>query len=167
MDISPKRPELLINNPVGLEAPLAILPLPAGSLHRVGNIVAHAGAWSPDGEKISFANGHDLYITNSDGSESRKLVNVDGVAYGLRWSPDGKVLRFSLHDSKKAASSSLWEVRADGTGLHPLLPGWNNPPAECCGNWAPDGKYFVFASTRNGKTNIWARREGKELFRRK
>jgi Tol biopolymer transport system component len=40
-----------------------------------------------------------------------------------------------------------------------LLPGWNQPPAECCGNWTPDGKYFVFQATRNGKTEIWAIQE--------
>jgi len=168
MDISPKRAELLIDNPVGLEAeaPLNILPLPVGSPHRVGSIVAaHAGAWSPDGEKIAFANGGDLHIANSDGSESRKLVHVDGVPGGIRWSPDGKVLRFTLGDPKKAALS-LWEVRADGTGLHPLLPGWNNPPAECCGNWTPDGRYYVFRSTRNGRTNVWSIREASGLFRK-
>jgi Tol biopolymer transport system component len=45
-----------------------------------------------------------------------------------------------------------------------LLPGWNQPPAECCGNWTPDGKYFVFQATRNGKTEIWAIRERNGLL---
>jgi Tol biopolymer transport system component len=59
---------------------------------------------------------------------------------------------------------SIWEVSANGTGLHPLLPGWNQPPAECCGNWSPDGKYFVFQSTFNRKTEIWETREGRGLL---
>jgi len=47
-------------------------------------------------------------------------------------------------------------VASEGTGLHPLLKGWNNPPAECCGNWTPDGRRFVFQATRDGKTEIWS-----------
>ena len=36
------------------------------------------------------------------------------------------------------------------------MPGWSNPPQECCGNWTPDGKYFIFQSDHDGKTQIWA-----------
>jgi len=68
-------------------------------------------------------------------------------------------LRFTVEDLK-AGSQSLWEVASDGTGLHPLLPGWSNPPSECCGNWTPDGNYFVFESQRIANTmNLWAIRE--------
>jgi Tol biopolymer transport system component len=59
----------------------------------------------------------------------------------------------------RTGALSIWEVSADGTRLHPLHPDWNRPPAECCGNWSPDGKYFVFQATRKGKTEIWAIRE--------
>jgi eukaryotic-like serine/threonine-protein kinase len=167
LDISPKRPELLIASSLGLEAEqsLTILPLPVGSAHRVGNLLAHGGAWSPDGEKIAYANGHDLYIANSNGTESRKLIHVDGVPWLIRWSPDGRFLRFTLADPK-SSTSSLWEARADGTSLRPLLAGWNNPPAECCGNWTPDGRYYVFQSTRDGRTNIWSLQEAAGVFRK-
>jgi Tol biopolymer transport system component len=47
-----------------------------------------------------------------------------------------------------------------------MLPGWNKPAAECCGNWTPDGKYFVFQSRRNGAINLWAICEETELFRK-
>jgi Tol biopolymer transport system component len=62
--------------------------------------------------------------------------------------------------------TSLWEVSADGKNLHPLLSGWNNPSAECCGSWTPDGKYFLFQSQRGGTSNIWAIREERNLFRK-
>jgi len=55
-------------------------------------------------------------------------------------------------------------MAADGSNLHLLLPGWNNPPDECCGNWTSDGKYYVFQSTRNQSTQIWALREPDGLF---
>lgn len=43
-----------------------------------------------------------------------------------RVGPAGHRLRFSVLEPKTQASS-LWEVSADGSNLHPLLPGWNNP----------------------------------------
>jgi Tol biopolymer transport system component len=57
-------------------------------------------------------------------------------------------------------------VRDDGSGLHPLLAGWNNSPTECCGSWTRDGRYFVFQSTRNFRSDIWAIREKPTLFRK-
>ena len=64
--------------------------------------------------------------------------------------------------------SSLWEVASDGTGLRPLLPGWSNPPSECCGNWTPDGNYFVFETDHGAKTTtLWAIREKSGLLRRR
>jgi Tol biopolymer transport system component len=55
----------------------------------------------------------------------------------------------------------LWEASADGSNLHSLLPGWSQPASECCGNWTPDGAWYVFQSTHenSGHSQIWALRE--------
>jgi len=63
-------------------------------------------------------------------------------------------------------TTSLWEVSIDGKNARPLLPDWNRPPAECCGNWTPDGRYFVFSSTRNGRDDIWVLHEKAPLLRK-
>jgi Tol biopolymer transport system component len=76
-----------------------------------------------------------------------------------RWSPDGKRLRFTVEDSA-TASSALWEVRADGLGAHLLLPGWNKPSVECCGEWSRDGRYYVFQTGTFAHSDIWAVAEG-------
>src|SRR5207244_12348755 len=93
----------------------------------------------------------------------KKLVTASGLPVWPRYSPDGTRLRFTVIDFK-SSSASLWEVSADGSHLRALLPGWNSPPAECCGTWTPDGKYFVFQSTRNNRTDIWAIREETGFF---
>src|SRR5262249_34358643 len=118
----------------------------------------------PDGERIVYASGRVLYLVKSDGTGSRQLVTVNGTPSWIRWSPEGHSLRFTVSDPQTKATS-LWEVESDGTGLHPLLSGWNNPPAECCGAWTGDGKYFVFQSTHNFRSDIWAIREKPGLFR--
>jgi Tol biopolymer transport system component len=61
---------------------------------------------------------------------------------------------------------SLWEVSADGRNPHPLLVGWNIRPGDCCGNWTPDGRYFIFQSDRGGIPNIYAIREENGVFRK-
>ena len=162
--ISPDGSELLEGTGFG-EGPLWVTPTLAGSRHRLGDLTTNQATWSPDGQRIVYGKGDGLYMAKSDGAESRKLVTVSGTAEWLRWSPDQAKLRFTLRDIN-TQTSSLWEVSPDGSRLHPLLPGWNNPPSECCGSWTPDGKYFVFQSARNGRTDIWAIREKGGLLRR-
>jgi serine/threonine protein kinase/Tol biopolymer transport system component len=163
-DISPNGSELLIGQfDFPRDVPIYILPLPAGLPRRVGDILAHDASWSPNGQQIVYAHSNELYLAKPDGSESRRLVTLAGPPYWIRWSPDGKVLRFTVEDWKTDAYA-LWEVATDGTGLRPLLPGWSSPPAECCGNWTPDENYFVFQSDRT--TDLWAIREKSGFLRK-
>lgn len=67
-------------------------------------------------------------------------------------------------EAAKTGLPTLWEVSVDGSQLRRLLPGWNDPPSECCGSWTPDGKHYVFQATRRGGTHIWALRERGGLF---
>src|SRR5215831_10181161 len=158
-DLSWKRSELLlIDSGFIIDEPIWIVPLPGGAAHPIGDIVGHDATWAPDGQHITFGKGSEIYIAHVDGSSSRRLLATDGIPWMFRWSPDGRVLRFTVQDSK-ANTSSLWEVSADGTNPHPLLKDWNATPAECCGNWSADGNYFVFQSWRNGRADIWIMRE--------
>jgi Tol biopolymer transport system component len=165
--LSPNRTELLVGSlePPAGEMPLWVLSLPSGAPRRLGDLRAHDAAWSPDGTRIVYANGQDLYLCHNDGSGSSKLVTGTAKAWWPRWSPDGNQLRFTLGDSR-AGPTSLWEVAVDGSHLHPLLPRWNDPAGECCGDWTADGRYFVFSSSRGGTSNIWAIRESEGLLRR-
>jgi len=140
------------------EQPLWIVPTLGGSSRRVPNVLAHDATWMPDGQGLLIANGNDLTEVGADGSDPHKLITVPGLAFWLRWSPDGRHLRFTLRDAGRQ-TSELWEVAADGTHLHPLLPDWNHPAAECCGNWTSDGADFVFESWRNGHSQIWVLRK--------
>lgn len=166
LDLSPNGSELLVLSRGVVERTLWVLPVLSDVPRRVGNVISHDATWSLDGQHIVYANGSALYLAKSDGTESRKLVTVPGTPYWPRWSPDGSRLRFTVRNGNLSSSNSLWEVSADGSNSHPLLPGWNEPADECCGNWTVDGRYFVFQSTRHGATSIWARRERAGLLRR-
>ena len=154
--VSPDGATLLVADEVGQTAfrgPLWEVPVLGGSPRRLGEAAGQAAAWSPDGQRIVYADGHDLFLAKSDGSEAHKLVTARDQAYYPAWSPDGTVIRFNLGVvGALTPTGRLYQVSADGTNLHPMLPNWHNPPAECCGQWTPDGRYFVFQS----QGNIWA-----------
>ncbi|MGP8253297.1 MAG: winged helix-turn-helix domain-containing protein [Terracidiphilus sp.] len=142
------------------EQPLWIVPTLGGDARRVPNVLAHDATWMPDGQRLLVASGNDLTVAGTDGSDPHRLLNVQGMAFWLRWSPDGKRVRFTVRDSKRQ-TAELWEANADGSNLHPLLPGWSQPASECCGSWTPDGNYYVFQSSHDGSghSQIWALRE--------
>jgi Tol biopolymer transport system component/DNA-binding winged helix-turn-helix (wHTH) protein len=166
-DISPDGSKLLLRNHLatGAEQALWIVSTIGGEARRIPGILAHDATWMPDGQRILYASGNDLFTAREDGTESRKFVTVPGRAFWLRWSPDGSVLRFTLLNSQNH-TTALWEISSRGGDAHPLLPGWNTPPAECCGSWTADGRYFVFQSTRDGDSNLWQIDDRPGLFSR-
>ena len=166
-DILPSRSELLVRTGeegVEPESALWVLPVPGGSPRRLGDIVAHAATWTPDGRHIIYGNGSTLYVCNVDGTESHKLVTVAGVPFGLRVSPDGNLLRFSVEDPAQH-TSSLWEVAADGRASS-FAVGLEQAPKESAPIWTLDGKYFFFQSGRANGQDIWAIRERKSIASR-
>ncbi len=167
-DFFPGRSELLIKGVAegsDTESPMWILPLPAGSLRSVGNIMAHAATWAPDGQHIVYATKSSLNICDADGSDSHLLLQVSGVAFAPRFSPDGRHLRFTLRDTT-LRTSSLWEVTADGKNLRAVLPDWNRPAQEFGGTWTRDQEYFLFEAVRDHAQNIWTVREDASWFRK-
>ena len=163
-DISPSHSELLASSYMGFSQefgwPLWLVPLPAGAPRRVGNILMSCAAWSPDGSEIAYVTGRILYRAQRDGNNPKRIASLPGTAFWLRWSPDGSRLRMTIGNPLgRTGVLTLWEVSANGASSRAFLPDWNQPPSACCGNWTPDGKYFVFQATRDGKTEIWATRE--------
>jgi len=162
--VSPDGATLLVADEVGQTAfhgPLWGVPVLGGSPRRLGEAAGQAAAWSPDGQRMVYADGHDLFLAKSDGSEPRKLVSAPDQAYYPAWSPDGTVIRFNVGAvGASTPTGPLYQVSVNGTNLHPLVPDWHTPPDECCGQWTPDGRYFVFQS----QGNIWALAEKRNIL---
>jgi Tol biopolymer transport system component len=158
-DVSSENSELL----VAWGSHLWAIPMPAGSPRLLADASAQDASWMPDG-KLLYSKGNDVFLANHNGSNSRKVLTAPDPVYGMSFSPDGSRIRFAVAEPNNTAD--LWEARADGSGMHPLLPGWNNPPAECCGRWTPDGKYYVFESVRDGASNIWIMADRAEWWRK-
>ena len=164
--LSPDGSKLIVRSHLQAEPeqPLWIVPTLGGDARRLPHVLAHDATWMPDGRRLLIANGNELTVVAADGSEPHRLLTTSGSAFWLRWSPDGRQLRFTLRDPKRQ-TSELWEVASDGSNPHPLFPGWSQPASECCGSWTSDGDDFVFESWHNGRSEIWVRPERAWMLR--
>lgn len=160
--ISPDGSELLVGTFHG-PAPHAsywIVPLVGGAPRRlgerVGEVRGQASDWLADG-RILIGKDTELWLIDTTAGTRRKLASLPGRVYWPRWSRDRARIRLSVWNP--TTLGSVWELRSDGTGARPLLPGWGGPPNECCGSWTADGQYFVFQATRGNETHLWALRD--------
>ena len=149
--------------PLGDNWVVVTLPVVGGSPRRLGDtLLADDVAWSHDGRALAYSRDHQLFLANPDGTGSRELATAPGNIGYLAWSPDDRRLGFTVVTEQH----TLWEVGADGRGLHQRRLNWPGKATECCGKWTPDGRYFVFRSRRGGDSNIWAVEEKSAWWRR-
>jgi Tol biopolymer transport system component/DNA-binding winged helix-turn-helix (wHTH) protein len=158
-DVSPDGSTALVSSYDTEPWSLLSTPMLGGSIQHVGN--GERGVFSPDGNSILYnTESGEVIIARRDGSEPRKLSGVTSGNAGFSWSPDGRVIRFPK-------GRGLWEMAADGSGIHRLLPDWpNNFP--CCGRWTPDGHFYIFVlfNTSTNGSQLWALDERRRFFRR-
>ena len=120
--------------------------------HQVGELTGHDASWSPDGHHIAIARSRFLYVSEADGSNVRRIAATDGVLYFPRWSPDGKVLRFT--ENLGTLGERIWEVNADGSHLHRFLDDSVGVDV-CCGTWSGDGRNYFYLKRVPGASSIW------------
>jgi Tol biopolymer transport system component len=146
------------------EMPLWLWPVQGGEPRRLGQAIGHDPAWSPDGAQIVFVRSRSLYSVHRDGTQLRELAQTNGRPEAPAWSPDGERIRLAV-DAGEYGNESLWEMSADGSGLHTILAN-GTPARQAAGNWTADGKYFLFSGCERYDCNLWAMRDAWSWFRR-
>ena len=142
-------------------------PVAGGSPHRIGTILVVDARFGPSTTtSIIYGFGHDISSVSEDGSFSRKILSIDdneggarSTPFAFRFSPDARVFRFTQYDSL-VDNLTIMEAAADGAGLHKMFGG-------CCGEWTPDGRYFIFQDRHEGRLDLWAVPEERRLSWRK
>ncbi|MBV8812143.1 MAG: PD40 domain-containing protein [Acidobacteriaceae bacterium] len=126
----------------------------AGGPPRALALRAYDASWSPDGSEIVFSTAQQIGLARPDGTTIRMLAEVPGAPSGLRWSPNGDRIRFTLHYGTAYKDTALWELSPKTGKAHPLFPASKNEQAD--GEWTPDGRFYLFSQTNNGISQIWA-----------
>jgi DNA-binding winged helix-turn-helix (wHTH) protein/Tol biopolymer transport system component len=156
-DVSLDKSEMLFAPFTSRNPDLALwaMPLVGGAPRRVGDILASAANFSPDGSQIAFTNTNGAFVANRDGSGLRQLAALHDC-WTIAWSPDGKIIRFTQD------GPHLWQVSPAGGDLHLFLPAW----AAREGRWTADGTYYIFVSPKesprtlkDAPSALWALRE--------
>jgi Tol biopolymer transport system component/DNA-binding winged helix-turn-helix (wHTH) protein len=143
---------------------LKVMDLPSGSLQELSGTEITDASWAPGG-RIVYAKDNDVFLADSDGTHPRKLLTAAGTVGFLRFSPDETRVRFTV-STKLTSEFSIWEARADGSNLHELFKDLKEFPGKCCGDWTPDGRYFLFETVRDQMSKIWAVRERSSFWNR-
>ena len=151
--MAPDLSGLLVSENVVGHHPVWFQPLPAGDPRRLGSLEAQEAVFSPEGKHIFYTDGSTLYIADQDGANEHKLADLPGGAYWPAVSPDGKKIRVTVH---RENGNTLWEVASDGSNMHRLANPGDDFSKTGYGRWTPDGHYFVFQGSREGRTDIWA-----------
>lgn len=138
------------------------MSLSGGSLRSVGELSGHAASWSPDGLHIAYIKGNKLILADSDGSHSKPVARMDEPPSWPRWSPDGARIRFSTQHWTQDVG--LWEINADGSSLHPLFAKEPWARIACCGDWTPDGRYYVFVVNEARRSSLWIARDRRNFW---
>jgi serine/threonine-protein kinase len=101
---------------------------------------------SPDGRKLAFVKGGDVFVADSVGDTVTRLTFTGGANVPV-WAPDGNHIAFGLGGN---AGRIVW-IRSNGAGeARTLLEGVANPIAY---SFAPDGR-LAFAQ-RNPGYSVW------------
>src|SRR6188474_3371960 len=75
-----------------------LVPVGGGSPKQLtsGTSSSTSPRWSPDGKKIAFTTGGQIWIMDSDGDDKKQITKISTGAGGPVWSPDGNWIAFTL-----------------------------------------------------------------------
>jgi dipeptidyl aminopeptidase/acylaminoacyl peptidase len=74
-----------------------VVPLGGGDLKQLttGDRSAASPRWSPDGKRIAYTTGGQIWVMDNDGDHKEQVTKISTEAAAPVWSPDGKWLAFT------------------------------------------------------------------------
>jgi hypothetical protein len=110
-------------------------------------------AWSPDGTRIAFARGTDVYTMDEYGHDKQLVLDWDATVGDLDWSPDGARLVAELPNCAEFdCAPDIYVFGLDGSGLTNLTSEFfdDHHPS-----WSPDGTKIAFDSAQSGDQDVY------------
>jgi Tol biopolymer transport system component/TolB-like protein/Tfp pilus assembly protein PilF len=119
-----------------------------------------APAYSPDGSRIAFSSNRasgtttfEIYVMNSDGTDTKLVFGDRAMSVGPVWSPDGKSIFFSNdREDGRVGNFELFSVSIDGGPEKRLT---HRPQFDVDPVVSPDGSRVAFVSNTDGNPEIY------------
>ena len=90
--------------------------------------------WSPDGTKLLFGRGGDIFVIDADGQNEVQLTDSSTYLSYPQWSPDGTQVLYH-----RESWAQLYVMNADGTNQRKLVDGHARRA-----KWSPDGSKILY-----------------------
>ncbi len=91
---------------------------------------------------VAFTYGGDIWVSDLQTQQTKRLTNTGAVESNPHFSPDGKTVAFT---SNRSGSDAVYTVPVEGGNPKRLT--WYPASAKVCG-WTPDGKNVLYSSSR-------------------
>jgi dipeptidyl aminopeptidase/acylaminoacyl peptidase len=74
-----------------------VMPAGGGNMKQLtrGDSSASQPRWSPDGKKIAYVTGGQIWVMDDDGDDKEQVTKISTGASGPVWSPDGRLIAFT------------------------------------------------------------------------
>jgi Tol biopolymer transport system component len=97
--------------------------------------------WSPDGTRIVYEAGNDIFDVQADGSALTQLTAENGINSFPVWAPDGSSIAF--YSDRSGDGQRLYQMRPDGTDQTMVLDLRTTGEAINDLKWSPDGAFIT------------------------
>ncbi|MGB7643976.1 MAG: S41 family peptidase [Pseudomonas fluorescens] len=112
---------------------------------------------SPDGSRIAFTHGGQIWVVPATGGEARSLTSDQFYSHHPVWSPDGQRLAFA---SRRHGNDDVFVMPVAGGAVTRLTHHSTNDVPQA---FTPDGQEVLFASNRLGDAKASALDGSKDL----
>jgi len=121
-------------------------------------LVGIAAVWSPDGSRIAFSSGGNLYLKDASNSGPEQLIFQSGnPKFPSDWSPDGRSLIYTEIDAKTGADLWIIPDPASSTADRKPVKFLGTEFVEAQGQLSPDGHWIAYVSDEGGQYEVYVR----------
>ena len=142
----------------GADAVIQVMPALGGAATRIVNAGVVGHTWSPDGKKIAYASGGEIYVAALDGTTRTRIAEAY-EPHSLSWSPNGRWIAYASGNPEylfrmlgNQAPAAIEIVTADG-GIPRRLT--DNQTLNMSPVWTPDSGSLLFISDRGGTRDVF------------